>query len=234
MANEKLMKIQTELNAPKNQRNTFGKYNYRSCEDILEGLKPLMLKYKCSITVSDIVELVGSRYYIKAIAILTDCELDGNDKYIGESTAYAREPESQKGMNEAQITGSASSYARKYALNGLFAIDDNKDADSQDNSEKKQTVQQNNYQKPTPKQEKPLTKEEKEAIELKESIKSYQINIGELLTTQESLGLNGVAIKNSIKKHLKTETLSQCKDINALSMYYLHCQNKITELKKGV
>ena len=127
---EKLMKIQTELHAPKNQRNNFGKYNYRSCEDILEGVKPLLKKYNCSLVVSDKIELVGDRYYIKAIAILTDNDLKGNDKYIGESTAYAREAESKKGMDSAQVTGATSSYARKYALNGLFAIDDNKDSDA--------------------------------------------------------------------------------------------------------
>ena len=128
-----LSKIQTELVAPKNQRNNFGKYNYRSCEDILEGLKPLLLKYECSVVLTDDIIMVGDRIYVKATASLYGKvkSLAGEciDR-LAESTAFAREPKEQKGMNEAQITGSASSYARKYALNGLFAIDDSKDADT--------------------------------------------------------------------------------------------------------
>ncbi len=123
-----LSKIQYELNAPKNQRNNFGKYNYRSCEDILEGLKKLMSKYNFSVTLSDEIVMVGDRIYVKATARIF-ITIDGKT-YDESSTAFAREPKDQKGMNEAQITGSASSYARKYALNGLFAIDDNKDADT--------------------------------------------------------------------------------------------------------
>ncbi len=122
--NEKLVKIQSELKAPKNQRNAFGKYNYRSCEDILEAVKPLANAEGCVVTVSDDVVMVGDRVYVKATAMITD----GDHEIM--TTALAREPEQQKGMNEAQITGSASSYARKYALNGLFAIDDTKDADA--------------------------------------------------------------------------------------------------------
>ena len=129
---DKLVLIQQELKAPKNQRNNFGKYNYRSCEDILEAVKPLANREGCVVTVSDQVILVGDRIYVKATAQITD----GNKEI--ETTAFAREPEQQKGMNEAQITGSASSYARKYALNGLFAIDDTKDADAtNDHSSKK-------------------------------------------------------------------------------------------------
>lgn len=120
-----LSKIQTELKAPKNQRNNFGNYNYRSCEDILEGLKVPLDKYECSVVLSDDIKMIGDRIYVMSTAKL--CK-DG--EVLGEATAFAREPLQQKGMNEAQITGSASSYARKYALNGLFAIDDNKDADT--------------------------------------------------------------------------------------------------------
>ena len=125
---KKLVKIQKELKAPKNQRNTFGKYNYRSCEDILEAVKPLANRENCVVTVSDEVVIVGDRIYVKATAMIKDAESDSLS-----TTAFAREPEQQKGMNEAQITGSASSYARKYALNGLFAIDDTKDADATNN-----------------------------------------------------------------------------------------------------
>lgn len=117
--------IQQNLNAPKNQSNTYGKYNYRSCEDILEGLKRVMPK-GWFVIVHDAIELVGERYYVKATASLSD----GTSGGCVAAIAYAREDESQKGMSGAQLTGSVSSYARKYALNALFAIDDNKDADS--------------------------------------------------------------------------------------------------------
>lgn len=116
--------IQTKLNAPKNQRNTFGNYNYRSCEDILEALKPLLKETGCTVTISDDIVLIGDRYYIKATATITN--------ESGESisnSAFAREPLNRKGSDESQITGATSSYARKYALNGLFCIDDNKDPD---------------------------------------------------------------------------------------------------------
>lgn len=121
----KLVRVQNELRAPKNQYNNFGNYNYRNCEDILEAVKPLLSKHGLLLTISDSIELIGDRYYIKAVATVTD----GNNSIS--STAYAREELSKKGMDSSQITGSASSYARKYALNGLFCIDDNRDADSQ-------------------------------------------------------------------------------------------------------
>jgi len=122
---KELIEIQKELKAPKNQRNNFGKYNYRSCEDILEAVKPLANKLKCSVLLSDDVVEVGGRIYVIATAKLYKTKEEQISVH-----AYAREPLSQKGMNEAQITGSASSYARKYALNGLFAIDDTKDSDT--------------------------------------------------------------------------------------------------------
>ena len=127
---EKLAIIQQELIAPKNQFNNFGKYNYRSCEDILEGLKPCLQKVGAAVTISDEVVLIGDRYYIKATATLLDSE------GCIQNTAYAREEESKKGMDASQVTGATSSYARKYALNGLFAIDDVKDADTRDNRQK--------------------------------------------------------------------------------------------------
>ena len=120
----KLLKIQNELKAPKGQLNKFGGYAYRSAEDILEAVKPLLLKYGLTMTISDELECIGERYYVKAIVYVQDTE-----RAIS-TTAFAREDESQKGMSVSQITGSASSYARKYALNGMFAIDDTKDADS--------------------------------------------------------------------------------------------------------
>lgn len=129
---EKLLKIQTELKAPKNLYNEFGKYNYRSCESILEAVKPLCLEENCTLVICDDVIITNAENYIKATAILTD--IDGNEKI--EVTAFAREAISKKGMDSSQITGASSSYARKYALNGLFLIDDTKDADSIDNTQK--------------------------------------------------------------------------------------------------
>ena len=131
---EKLQYIQSNLKAPKNQYNSFGKYHYRSCEDIQEGVKPLLKETKTVLTVSDEIIQIGDRYYVKATAKLLDCE---SESFI-ENVAYAREEESKKGMDASQVTGATSSYARKYALNGLFCIDDNKDADSMDNSKKEE------------------------------------------------------------------------------------------------
>jgi len=126
---EKVMKIQLELKAPKGQFNSFGKYSYRSCEDILEALKPLMAKFNVYINISDEIVAVGDRVYVKATAAIHDMESAG----AVFATAFAREPDEKKGMDASQVTGSASSYARKYALNGLLCIDDTKDADTMDN-----------------------------------------------------------------------------------------------------
>lgn len=122
----KLNEIQQKLSVPKSHKNTFGNYNYRNCEDILEAVKPLL--GDSNLFISDEVVQVGDRYYVKATATL----IDGDKETI--VTAYARESEDKKGMDSAQITGASSSYARKYALNGLFLIDDGKDADSDDNT----------------------------------------------------------------------------------------------------
>ena len=124
---KKLIKVQQELKAPKNQRNTFGNYNYRSCEDILEALKPVLAAHEATVFISDKVVVKENNWaYIESTATFVDIE-------TGESistTAFARETENKKGMDSSQITGSASSYARKYALNGLFLIDDTRDADT--------------------------------------------------------------------------------------------------------
>lgn len=122
---EKLAAVQRELKAPKGQFNSFGKYKYRSCEDILEALKPVLSKNGCAVVLSDSVEQVGDRFYICATATITDYETHEQVH----NTAFAREDTDKKGMDGSQITGTASSYARKYALNGLFLIDDTKDAD---------------------------------------------------------------------------------------------------------
>ena len=127
----KLLAIQSKLHVPKNQKNSFGNYNYRSCEDILEALKPLLNEQGLTLVIFDSIELVGTRFYVKATVQVGD----GTSESVS-VTAYAREEETKKGMDGAQITGSASSYARKYALNGLFCIDDTKDSDSMDNAPK--------------------------------------------------------------------------------------------------
>ena len=140
---QKLIEIQAELKAPKSQYNKFGGYNYRNCEDVLEAVKPLCAKHEIVPLLSDEIVMIGDRFYIKATAKVTD----GKDEIA--TTAFARESKDKKGMDESQITGSASSYARKYALNGLFCIDDTKDADFMDNS------QNNKQQQPKPQQQPP-------------------------------------------------------------------------------
>lgn len=124
-----LSEIQAKLKAPKGQTNNFGNYKYRSCEDIVEAVKPLLTEQGCSLLLSDEVTLIGDRYYVKATATIT------HEEGSLSVSAYAREQENKKGMDTAQLTGATSSYARKYALNGLFAIDDTKDADAHDNRE---------------------------------------------------------------------------------------------------
>ena len=121
----KLVQIQRELKAPKGQFNSFGKYHYRSCEDITEAAKPLCAKYNAALTLEDDVVEIGGRFYIKAVARLTDAETGASIF----TTAFAREEDAKKGMDASQLTGATSSYARKYALSGLFALDDTKDSD---------------------------------------------------------------------------------------------------------
>lgn len=126
---ERLLHVQAELKAPKDKENDFGHYRYRSCESILEAVKPLLKKYGLLLSLSDEIVETGSRVYVKATA--TICDVEGKDGMgVAAVTAYAREPESKKGTDESQVTGGTSSYARKYALNGLFLIDDTKDADT--------------------------------------------------------------------------------------------------------
>ena len=137
---ERLADIQAHLNAPKNQYNSFGKYKYRSCEDILEGVKPLLKGLFLSI--SDEIVLIGDRYYVKATATITDGENSHS------ASAMAREEENKKGMDAAQVTGATSSYARKYCLNGLFGIDDAKDADTDEHKQQQSAQQTVKQQQP--------------------------------------------------------------------------------------
>ena len=132
---KKLQGIQSSLKAPKGQTNKFGGYSYRSAEDILTAVKPLLRENACTLVISDDIVGVEGRVYVKATAVLAEAESD----YSIQVNGFARESETRKGMDDSQITGSASSYARKYALNGLFAIDDTKDADATNDHGRKQS-----------------------------------------------------------------------------------------------
>ena len=130
MIHEKLIAVQSALKAPKNQTNSFGGYKYRSCEDILTAVKPLLAQQGLCLTLSDKIEEIGGRVYVRAMAMLVSAEDIGDRQYEQLTVCgYAREEDEKKGMDSSQITGAASSYARKYALNGLFCIDDTKDSD---------------------------------------------------------------------------------------------------------
>ena len=144
---KELITIQSELKAPKTQVNNFGGYKYRKAEDILEAVKPLLAKNKCTLIITDDIVMVGNRIYVKATATLK------NEKgEVEDATGWAREEESKKGMDASQITGASSSYARKYALNGLFAIDDNADYDTTNNGHQQESKQQTQTQQPEPQQ----------------------------------------------------------------------------------
>ena len=172
---KELMEIQGSLNAPKGQYNRFGNYRYRSCEDILAAVKPLLKKAGCVLTISDEVVMVGNRIYIKATAKL----VNGGGVMVT-TTAFAREEETKKGMDGSQITGAASSYARKYALNGLFAIDDTKDADTLNNNP--EYTQPAQAKQPAPQQAK-----QPSASELNETFNVYAKPAIEQARTAEDL-----------------------------------------------
>lgn len=191
----KLSVIQLNLIAPKNQYNSFGKYNYRSCEDILEGLKPCLQETKTAVTVNDEIVQIGDRYYVKATATLFDCE-------TGESvsnTAYAREEESKKGMDASQVTGATSSYARKYALNGLFCIDDVKDADTRDNRQEEAKKQQKEEQEQKNIENSPISEVkvkallarcESEGVKPEKILSLYKVKSFEELTEKKYANIN--------------------------------------------
>lgn len=188
---EKLLAIQTKLKAPKGQYNSFGKYSYRSAEDILEAVKPLNAEQGVLLTITDEIKEIGGRVYVVATATVSD----GSDTL--QVSAFAREPENKKGMDESQITGATSSYARKYALNGLYAIDDNKDADTnehkqqQDNAPKKQQAQKQ-QPKQQQQQEQGFTEQE-----LHELVEKYVRNI-EALGVDRAKLIEFVCNKHSV------------------------------------
>lgn len=167
-----LLQIQVELKAPKNQYNRFGKYNYRSTEDILSAVKPLLAKYGDDLDLSDEPVLIGEWHYIKATATFTD-----KDQKKTIVTGYAREAERKKGMDESQITGTASSYARKYALNGLFLIDDTKDTDSGEYQ------RQNNNRKPSQQQIRPQGNNYNRQQQQNRAAQQNQNAVGQAVTT---------------------------------------------------
>jgi hypothetical protein len=205
----KLLSIQNELKAPKNQYNKFGKYNYRSCEDILEAIKPLCLKYGAVLLVDDYVEQVGERFYIKAKASLIDIETE-QEIY---ACAYARESENKKGMDSAQVTGATSSYARKYALNGLFCIDDTKDVDTQEYQEKKQT---NNNQS------KNINDYEQVGIE-------QATLLGEIDKRVEELFNLGVDVKSEGALHFIEKFNNNKSDVNTMTQAERYNYKKVLE-----
>ena len=197
-----LAEIQAKLKAPKNQFNKFGGYNYRSCEDILEAVKPLLTAYGVAIVIWDEIVLVGERYYIKAHATLKQ----GKEE-LEHVTAYAREAENKKGMDESQITGSSSSYARKYALNGLFAIDDTKDADATNKHGKNgDSGESTGKQKPTPKTgDEPLTDGQRKKL--------YAM----IKKQDDTLQREEISKFNDFDEYLK-----QCKLVNKEVIKFLH------------
>ena len=168
---KELLQIQSELKAPKGQYNSFGKYKYRSCEDILEAVKPLCVKHGVILTLSDEIVQVGERYYIKATANLSK---EGcSDVSV---TAYAREALDKKGMDDSQITGTASSYARKYALNGLFCIDDTKDADTDEYVKKTKAGAKGDTSDKEAWRKKVIEAAKAKGIDMKEVAKDYKLN----------------------------------------------------------
>ena len=183
---KELMEIQGRLNAPKGQYNNFGNYRYRSCEDILAAVKPLLKEVGCVLTITDEVVMVGSRIYIKATAKL----VNGGGEMVT-TAAFAREEEAKKGMDGSQITGAASSYARKYALNGLFAIDDTKDADTLNNNPQYTQPAQAKQLAPQPAQQQPAqqqpAQQQPAASELNETFNAYAKPAIEQARTAEDL-----------------------------------------------
>ena len=187
-----LLAVQRDLKAPKGQFNSFGKYKYRSCEDIVEAVKPLLNDNGLILTMSDEVIEVGGRVYIKATATVTD--IVNGDKI--EVTAMAREPEEKKGMDSSQITGTASSYARKYSLNGLFAIDDTKDADSEAYAQTTQNAPQTAKNTSKGKSTTTTTKTQNKA---NDGVKAQAIN--KCLAEAKRLNLPQATIGNIASKH---------------------------------
>ena len=207
---EKLLAVQNELKAPKDKRNNFGGYNYRSCEGILEAVKPLLQEQGLMLTIKDEVVNIGDRYYVRATVLLDDISSNGEIAI----TALAREEEAKKGMDASQITGTASSYARKYALNGLFLIDDTKDADTdefhrttQENGQKTNVATQPN-QPPAKKialTQKIVDEKLKFILEQtdEETVKNIYLNLSKMYEINKDTALGGILFKATENKILE-------------------------------
>ena len=207
---EKLLAVQNELKAPKDKRNNFGGYNYRSCEGILEAVKPLLQEQGLMLTIKDEVVNIGDRYYVRATVLLDDISSNGEIAI----TALAREEEAKKGMDASQITGTASSYARKYALNGLFLIDDTKDADTdefhrttQENGQKTNVATQPN-QPPAKKialTQKIVDEKLKFILEQTdtETVKNIYLNLSKMYEINKDTALGGILFKATENKILE-------------------------------
>ena len=214
--------IQEELKAPKSQYNRFGGYAYRSVEDILTAVKPLLVKEKAELTLTDELVLIGDRYYVKATATYED--KDGKKVVTG----YARESENKKGMDASQITGTASSYARKYALNGLFLIDDTKDADSEEYhrrtspaTQRKQTVKRQSTQQQVTKEQQVISAKKRQYDMITQKIADHS---GESLGKVKELILNDVKESGDDKK-AKTAVSKWDTLINHAQMLYNKTKN---------
>lgn len=214
--------IQEELKAPKSQYNRFGGYAYRSVEDILTAVKPLLVKEKADLTLTDELVLIGDRYYVKATATYED--KDGKKVVTG----YAREAENKKGMDASQVTGTASSYARKYALNGLFLIDDTKDADSEEYhrrtspaTQRKQTVKRHSTQQQATKEQQVISAKKRQYDMIAQKIAYHS---GESLSTVKELILNDVKGSGDDKK-AKTAVSKWDTLINHAQMLYNKTKN---------
>lgn len=207
---EKLLAVQNELKAPKDKRNDFGGFNYRSCEGILEAVKPLLQEQGLMLTIKDEVVNIGDRYYVRATVLLDDISSNGEIAI----TALAREEEAKRGMDASQITGTASSYARKYALNGLFLIDDTKDADTdefhrttQENGQKTNVATQPN-QPPAKKialTQKIVDEKLKFILEQTdtETVKNIWLNLSKMYEINKDTALGGILFKATENKVLE-------------------------------
>ena len=212
---KKTFDIQQELKVPKNQRNTFGNYNFRNCEDIMEASKPICAKHNCLLTCSDELIQVGDRYYVKATATLFDID---SEESISTS-ACAREEETKKGMDASQITGASSSYARKYALNGLLQLDDNKDADT---NEYKKQQNKGNQKSTVKKVDKPI-----------EMIDANQIKVIHTLFTKIEKSESQV-FKNFTNDKAKENVYNQYKVRSSKELTKENANKMIDLLKKKI
>lgn len=205
--NEKLMDVQSELKAPKGQFNSFGKYKYRSCEDVLEALKPLLKKQGLILIITDDIKMIGDRFYIQANVTLSDTETGD----VLNCSAFAREEESKKGMDGSQVTGAASSYARKYALNGMFCIDDNKDFDDPANDQNKAKKMEQQPQQTTDKPRLPIL--------TVEGVKDWNIMLNMFYTSESDAKAAGKSF--SLKNYI--DSIRQCDNdtFNEISKRYI-------------